>query len=124
MEKSTLSEEKTSGYDPESLRDAHTKYLDSLLEGLFLSSSSTALSRLLKKLLLLMDELVDLIVREEEVEGVRIRGVKAVVDECVRELEGIADKEGGGWVEKLLLGLDGGQWFTENLHHGSDDGDV
>jgi hypothetical protein len=123
MTKSTLSDVNTSGYDPELLRLAHTTYINSLLGGLFLSPSSTSLSRLLKKLLLLVDELVDVIQREEEIEAVRARGIKAIVDECVRELEGIGENDGGGWVEKLLLGLDGGQWFTENLHHGSDDGD-
>lgn len=123
MMKSTLSDEHTSGYDPESLRSAHTKYFNCLLDGLFLSSSATSLSRLLKKLLLLVDELVDVIQREEEIEAVRTRGIKAIVDECVRELEGIGEKEGAGSVEKLLLGLDGGQWFTENLHHSSYDGD-
>jgi len=122
MTKSALSEENTSGYDPESLRSAHTAYLISLLEGLFLSPSSASLARLLKKLLLLVDEVVDVIQREEEIEAVRTRGIKAIVDECVRELEGIGEKDGADCVEKLLLGLDGGQWFTENLHQGSDDG--
>ena len=71
--------------------------------------------------MLLIDEVVDVIQREEEIDAVRTRGIKAIVDECVRELEGIGEKEGAGWVEKLLLGLDGGQWFTENLHQGNDD---
>ena len=122
MTKSSLSVENTSGYDPESLRSAHTTYLICLLEGLFLSPSSASLASLLKNLLLLVDEVVDVIQREEEIGAVRTGGIKAIVDECVRELEGIGEKEGAGCVEKLLLGLDGGQWFTENLHQGSDDG--
>jgi len=47
--------------------------------------------------------------------------MKAVVDECVKELEGVGERDGQGRVEKLLLGLDGGQWFTENLHQNTED---
>ena len=45
------------------------------------------------------------------------RGIKAIADECVRELEGVGEREGQGRVEKLLLTLDGGHWFTDNLQH-------
>jgi hypothetical protein len=63
-----------------------------------------------------VDAIVDLICRDEDVDGVRLRGIKAVVDECVRELESVGEREGKGRVEKLLLGLDGGQWFTNNFN--------
>ena len=109
------------GYDPESLRSAHTTYLTNLLDGLFLSPSAVTLSRLLKKLLQLVDTAVENIQQDEDIDGIRARGIKAVVDECVRELEDVGERDGQGRVEKLLLGLDGGQWFTENLHQNADD---
>ena len=108
------------GYDPESLRSAHTTYLTNLLDGLFLSPGAATLSQLLKKLLQLVDVAVEMIQQDEDIDGIRARGIKAVVDECVRELEGVGERDGHGRVEKLLLGLDGGQWFTENLHQNAD----
>ena len=111
----------STGYDPESLRSAHTTYLNNLLDGLFLSPNAITLSRLLKKLLQLVDAAVEIIQQDEDIDGIRARGIKAVVDECVRELEGVGERDGQGRVEKLLLGLDGGQWFTENLHQNAED---
>jgi hypothetical protein len=111
----------TTGYDPESLRSAHATYLANLLEGLFLSPGAVTLSQLLKKLLQLVDAAVEIIQEDEDIDGIRARGIKAVVDECLRELEGVGEREGQGRVEKLLLGLDGGQWFTENLHQNVED---
>ena len=112
----SLGDSKESGYDPESLRSAHTTYLTNLLNGLFLSPNATTLSQLLKKLLHLVDTAVEVIWQDEDIDGFRTRGIKAVIDECVRELESVAERDGQGRVEKLLLVLDGGQWFTENLH--------
>ena len=112
----SLGDEDSTGYDPETLRASHTAYLTDLQEGLFLSSSSSGLLRLLKQLLLQVDAIVDIICRDEDVDAVRLRGIKAVVDECVRELEGVGEREGKGRVEKLLLGLDGGQWFTNTFN--------
>ena len=87
-----------------------------MLNGLFLSPNATTLSQLLKKLLHLVDTAVEVIWQDEDIDGFRTRGIKAVIDECVRELESVAERDGQGRVEKLLLVLDGGQWFTENLH--------
>jgi hypothetical protein len=111
----------STGYDPESLRASHTTFLSNLLEGLFLSPNSVSLSRLLKQLLQQIDGAVNTIQQDEDIDGVHARGIKAVVDECVRELEGVGERDGQGRVEKLLLGLDGGQWFTDNLNHNGDD---
>jgi hypothetical protein len=113
-------EDGSTGYDPESLRYAHTIYLDNLLGGLFLSTNSIALSRLLKQLLQQVDAAVDIIKQDEDIDMVRARGIRAVVDECVRELEGVGERDGQGRVEKLLLALDAGQWFTENLQRNDD----
>jgi hypothetical protein len=33
----------------------------------------------------------------------------------------VGERDGQGRVEKLLLALDGGQWFTDNLHHNGED---
>ena len=109
------------GYDPESLRSSHTIYLNNLLDGLFLSSNSIVLSRLLKKCLQQIDSAIEIIHQDEDLDGIRARGMKAIVDECVRELEILGDKEGQGRIEKLLLQLDGGQWFTDNLHQNERD---
>lgn len=68
-------------------------------------------------MLVFVDDVVNIIRQDEDIDRVRARGIKAVVDECVRELESVGERDGQGRVEKLLLGLDGGQWFTENLHH-------
>jgi hypothetical protein len=116
LSSNSLGEEGSTGYDPESLRASHTTYLNELLDGLFLSPGAVALSRLLKQLLQQIDATVDIIRQGEDIDFVRARGMKAVVDECVRELESVGERDGQGRVEKLLLGLDGGQWFTENLH--------
>ena len=105
----------STGYDPESLRSTHTTYLNHLLDGLFLSSASASLSRLLKQLLQQVDAAVEIVRQDEDLDVVRSRGIKAVVDECIRELEGVGERDGQGRVEKLLLALDGGQWFTDNL---------
>lgn len=107
----------TTGYDPESLRVSHCAYLNNLLEGLFLSSNDVVLSSLLKRLLQQVDAIVDIIREGDNIDQVRARGLKALVDECVRELEGVGERDGKGRVETLLLALDGGQWFTDNLHN-------
>jgi len=70
----------------------------------------------LKQLLQQVDAAVDIIRQDEDIDGVRTRGMRAVVDECVRELEGVGERDGQGRVEKLLLAMDAGQWFTDNLH--------
>lgn len=111
----------TSGYDPESLRSSHTMYLNNVIDGLFLSQSSFTLSRLLRQLFQHVDAAVEIIRKNEEIDSVRARGLKAVIDECVRELEGAGERDGQGRVEQLLLGLDGGQWFTDNLHQNGTD---
>ena len=111
----------SSGYDPEALRSSHAAYLTDLVDGLFLSPNATSLSRLLRQLLLHVDAIVDIIQQNDDIDTIRSRGVKAIVDECVRGLESIAEREGKGRVEKLLLGLDGGQWFTDNLHRNGQD---
>ena len=121
LSSNSVGEEGSTGYDPESLRASHTAFLSNLLEGLFLSSNSVSLSRLLKQLLQQIDGAVNTIQQDEDIDGVHSRGIKAVVDECVRELEGVGERDGQGRVEKLLLGLDGGQWFTDNLNHNGDD---
>jgi hypothetical protein len=121
LSSNSVGEEGSTGYDPESLRASHTAFLSNLLEGLFLSSNSTSLSRLLKQLLQQIDGAVNTIQQDEDIDGVHARGIKAVVDECVRELEGVWERDGQGRVEKLLLGLDGGQWFSDNLNHNGDD---
>jgi hypothetical protein len=113
-------EDGSTGYDPESLRAAHTTYLTDLLGGLFLSANAAGLSRLLKQLLVQVDAAVDIIRQDEDIDAVRGRGIRAVVDECVRELEGVGERDGQGRVEKLLLALDAGQWFTENLQRNGD----
>jgi len=64
---------------------------------------------------------VEIIQLDEDIEVVRARAIKAVVDECVRELEGAGERDGQGRVEKLLLALDGGQWFTDNLHQNGEE---
>jgi hypothetical protein len=114
-------EDGSTGYDPESLRSAHTTFLQNLLSGLFLLPNSVVLARLLKQLLLHVDAAVDIIQQDGDIDGVRGRGVRAVVDECVRELEGVGERDGQGRVEKLLLTLDAGQWFTENMQRNGDD---
>jgi hypothetical protein len=111
----------TSGYDPESLRSSHTTFLSDLLDGLFLSPDNEDLSRLLKQILLQVDATVDIIDHGSDIDQVRVRGIKAIVDECVRELENVGERSRQGRVEKLLLTLDGGQWFTDNLHNGDGD---
>jgi hypothetical protein len=111
----SLGEEGSTGYDPESLRSSHATYLDDLQDGLFLSPESTTLSRLLKQLLLQVDASVVIIRQDEDIDDVRARAIRAIVDECVKELEGVGERDGQGKVEKLLLGLDGGQWFTDRL---------
>ena len=121
LSKPTLKDSESTGYDPETLRASHTSFLVSLQEGLFLSPGSTGLLRLLKPLLVQVDAIVDIIWRDEDVDAVRLRGVRAVVDECVRELEGVGERDGRGGVEKLLLALDGGQWFTNNFSGNGDD---
>jgi hypothetical protein len=117
----SIGEEGSTGYDPESLRASHTSFLNNLYKGLFLSSSSVSLSKLLKQLLQHVDSAVDTIRQDEDIDGVHARGIKAVVDECVRELEDVGERDGQGRVEKLLLGLDGGQWFTDNLNHNGEE---
>ena len=111
------------GYDPETLRSSHTSFLNDLLDGLFLSSDCAALSRLLKQLLQHVDSVVEIVRQDEDIDTVRVKAIRAVVDECVHELEVVGERDGKGRVEKLLLGLDGGQWFTDNLeHNGSESG--
>ena len=105
------------GYDPEALRSSHTSFLTDLLDGLFLSSDSVNLSRLLKQLLQHIDAAVEIIQQDEDIDAVRAKAIRAVVDECVHELEIVGELDRKGRVEKLLLGLDGGQWFTDNLVH-------
>jgi hypothetical protein len=117
----SLDSANTSGYDPESLRSSHTIYLNNVIDGLFLSQSSLTLLRLLKQLLQHVDAAVVIVQQNEDIDSVRARGLKAVVDECVRELEGVGERDGQGRVEQLLLGLDGGQWFTDNLHQNGTD---
>jgi hypothetical protein len=80
-----------------------------------------SLSKLLKQLLQHVDSAVDTIRQDEDIDSVHARGIKAVVDECVRELEDVGERDGQGRVEKLLLGLDGGQWFTDNLNHNGEE---
>ena len=121
MSTNSVGEVGSTGYDPEALRSSHTTYLNDLLDGLFLSSNAMVLSRLLKQLLQQVDTLVGIIRQDEDIDVVQARGIKAVVDECVRELEGVGEREGQGRVEKLLLGLDGGQWFTDHLHENGED---
>ena len=113
----------STGYDPESLRLSHMKYLGDLVAGLFLSSKSVPLSRLLKQLLQHVDTIVEIVRQDMDIDAVHARGVKAVTDECVRELEGVGERDGQGKVERLLLTLDGGHWFTENLHHSENSGE-
>jgi hypothetical protein len=108
--------DESSGYDPEALRSSHTEYLTNLVDGLFMSTNTTSLSRLLRQLLQHVDSIVDIIQQHDDIDVIRTRGVKAIVDECVRVLEAIAETEGKGRVEKLLLALDGGQWFTGNIY--------
>lgn len=79
------------------------------------------LSRLLKQCIQQIDAGIEIIRQDEDLDGVRARGMKAIVDECVRELEILGDREGQGRIEKLLLQLDGGQWFTDNLHQNESD---
>jgi hypothetical protein len=110
------------GYDPEFLRSSHTNFLSEILDGLFLSETCTTLSRLLKQLLLQLDAAIEIVHSEEDIDDVRARAIRAVVDECVRELEGISERDNTGRVEKLLLSLDGGQWFTDNLPHNGESG--
>jgi len=111
----SLGEEGSSGYDPEALRSSHATYLNDLLEGLFLGPKAATLSRLLKQLLQQVDAAVDITRQDEDIDDVRARAIRAIVDECVKELEGVGERDGQGKVEKLLLGLDGGQWFTDKL---------
>jgi len=93
------------------------KYLTCFTDGLFLSSKSATLSRLLKQLFQHVDTIVEIIRRDMDLENFHARGIKAIVDECVRELEAVGERDGQGKVEKLLLTLDGGHFFTENLHN-------
>ena len=111
----SLGEEGSTGYDPESLRSSHATYLADLLDGLFLSSKTPTLLRLLKQLLQQIDGAVDIIQQDEDIDDVRARAIRAIVDESVRGLEGVGELIGEGKVEKLLLALDGGQWFTDRL---------
>ena len=99
------------------------KYLTDLSDGLFLSSKSATLTRLLKQLLQHVDTIVEIIRQDMDLDGVHARGIKAITDECVRELEGVGERDGQGKVEKLLLTLDGGHFFTENLHHSENSGE-
>jgi len=105
----------SSGYDPGFLQSSHTRFLNDVLEALFLGEETTTLSRLLKQLLMQIDAAVGIILQDEDIDDVRARGIRAFVDECVRELEATGERDRTGRVEKLLLGLDGGQWFTDHL---------
>jgi hypothetical protein len=111
----SLEEEGSTGYDPESLRSSHATYLKDLLDGLFLSESTRTLPRLLRQFLLQIDAAVDIIQQDEEIDEIRARAIRAIVDECVKELEGVGERDTQGGVEKLLLALDGGRWFSESV---------